>query len=208
MVGSVLAMRKQCARDIGMYDPEAKKAEDMELCFRLARNEKWLAVREVDVYVRHKARKTMGGLLRQLWGWGYHSGLPYRKTGFRGVYLHWVDSQRHWISHALEIGRFPILVCMFISDWHLFVLALLVAVGALAGGLFLLGAVSLAASAYFCWRSAWDVRSLELPLGSSLQIYATHTLASLVFCAAFLVGGLRRGVVILPGPMLRVRGPK
>ena len=47
-----LSIRKQCARDVGMYDPVAQKGEDVDLCFRVALNPKWVAWRENAAVVR------------------------------------------------------------------------------------------------------------------------------------------------------------
>src|SRR5665213_2580126 len=81
-----MSVRKECARDVGMYDPAAKKAEDADLCFRVALNHKWVAWRENAAVVRHKGRTSCWRLLKQMWGYGYYVGYPYSKTGIRGTY--------------------------------------------------------------------------------------------------------------------------
>ena len=66
----------------------------------------WVAVREKGKFVRHKARKSFTAFVRQIWGWGYHVGYPYAKTGIRGLYLYWINSHNHRISSDLEFGIF------------------------------------------------------------------------------------------------------
>ena len=56
-----LSIRRDCAQAIGGYDPDMRTAEDVEICFRVALSDRWVACREPGVVVRHKARRTLGG---------------------------------------------------------------------------------------------------------------------------------------------------
>src|SRR5260221_2064727 len=76
-----LSIRRQCAREIGMYDLNASKSEDVDLCFRVALDPNWVAWRANEAIVRHKGRRTLWGLIAQMWGWGLYLGYPYSKTG-------------------------------------------------------------------------------------------------------------------------------
>ena len=114
-----LSIRKRCAEDIGRYDPVMLTSEDVDLCFRAGRSSHWVSCREPGVSIRHRARKTLRGLVRQMWGWGIRLARPYAKTGIRGVYLYWIDGSQHRIKCDVEISRFPLLVCAFCTEFHL-----------------------------------------------------------------------------------------
>jgi len=134
-----LSIRRQCAREVGMYDVRATKSEDVDLCFRVARSPQWVAYREDAAAVRHKGRRTLWALILQMWGWGFYVGYPYAKTGIQGVYLYWLNTRKHKFRRS-EIERFPILVCLFATEFHLAnVLAVLMVAAALNGRLALAG---------------------------------------------------------------------
>jgi hypothetical protein len=134
-----LSIRKRCARDIGMYDPAAAKGEDVDLCFRVARNPDWVAWRENAAIVRHKGRRSLWALIEQIWGWGLNLGYPYAKTGVRGVFLYLLNAREHTIVGRFESRFFPILVCAFATDFYL--------VNALA-----LLFIECSLDSFFCWR--------------------------------------------------------
>src|ERR1700730_4533263 len=113
-----LSIRRQCARDIGMYDPAATKSEDVDFCFRVALSPTWVAWREDAAVVRHKGRRTLWGLITQMWGWGRYLGYPYAKTGVRGVYLYWLNRRNRKLVGRFETGSFPILICCFATDFY------------------------------------------------------------------------------------------
>ena len=95
-----LSIRKQCAEDIGKYDLNAHKSEDVDISFRVAQSRDWIALREHGCTLQHKARKSFLAFFKQMWGWGYHTGYPYSKTGIKGFYLYWVNSKKrkNWNS--------------------------------------------------------------------------------------------------------------
>lgn len=202
-----LSIRKDCAKDLGLYDPRATKSEDVEICFRIARSPKWVALRERGNFVRHKARKNFIELVRQMWGWGYHSGYPYSKTGIRGIFLYWISSSEHKIKFDIEIERFPLLVCMFITDFH--VAHLLVGLALLAGvmGHGPIAAIALALSLPFIWRYLHDDRHTDLGVWDKCRLAFVHYVANAVFTVATVLGALRHGVVLLPSSIFRPRGP-
>lgn len=101
-----------------MYDPQAIKSEDVDLCFRVALSPRWVACRDDEALVRHKGRRTLTGVIRQMWGWGFYLGYPYAKTRIHGLYVYWLNSRERVISHDLELERLPLLVCAFLTDFH------------------------------------------------------------------------------------------
>jgi len=113
-----LSIRRECARDLGMYDLRATKSEDVDLCFRMALSPRWVAWREDGADVQHKGRASLGALLRQMWGWGFHLGYPYAKIGMRGFHAYWLSARTRNLGGSLEVPSFPILTCVFGSEFH------------------------------------------------------------------------------------------
>jgi len=196
-----LAIRRQCADEIGRYDPEMRTSEDVEICFRLAASEGWVACREPGVVVRHRARRTLGAMIRQLWGWGINLGKAYRKTGITGIYLYWVSSSEHAIALDLEEPRFPVLVTGFVTVFHVaHVAGLLALVLALAGR----SAAAIVAGLSFVALLAFAMRNVGgrgLGAWRTLRLGCVAYIANVSFMTAAFVGGLRAGIVYIPASM-------
>lgn len=202
-----LSIRRDCAIEVGKYDPQMATSEDVEICFRVALSDRWVACREPGVVVRHKARRTLGGMVRQLWGWGINLGRAYRKTGLRGLYLYWVSASRNAVVWDLEQVNFPILVTGFLTNFHVaHALGGVAIVLGLAGqepaalGLGLVAVVLLGT-----WMR--NVAGHGLGVWGTLKLAAVAYLANVTFmCAAFL-GSLRAGMVYVPPAMLPPNAP-
>jgi hypothetical protein len=193
-----LSIRRQCAREVGMYDLNAVKSEDVELCFRIALSPQWVAWREVGVAVRHKGRRTLWELIRQMWGWGFYVGYPYAKTGIRGAYLYWLSGRTNKLAGRLETARLPILVCVFGTDFHLAQLAAVLALLLAFTGHWILAAVANGLMIRSARRYLSAVTGAGLrPLGT-LKLAIVHYITDVAFTIATIVGGLRNRVVIIP----------
>jgi len=202
-----LSIRKECARDIGMYDPEAVKSEDVEICFRVARSPNWVALRERGNFVRHKGRRTFAEFVKQMWGWGFHVGYPYAKTGIRGIYIYWLSSSDHKMKFDIEIEKFPFLACMFLTDFH--VAHVLLGLAALAGivGHHILMATMAVLALPFLWRYLHDDRHAGLDNRKTCQLAFLHYIANVVFMVATILGALKHGMVLLPSTIFRPTDP-
>lgn len=203
-----LSIRKECAHDLGMYDPKAVKSEDVEICFRIARSPKWVALRERGNFVRHKGRETFIEFVQQMWGWGGHVGYPYAKTGIRGIYLYWLSSSDHKIKFDIEIEKFPFLVCMFLTDFHVahILLGLSILAGMLGHGIFMAATGILALP--FVWRYLYDDRNAGLDMLKTWQLALLHYVANVIFTIATITGALRHRIVLLPATIFRPSDPK
>lgn len=203
-----LSIRRACAEAVGKYDLRASKSEDVDICIRVARAPDWVALREEGNVLRHKARKSFGAFVRQMWGWGFHVGYPYKKTGMRGFHLYWVDAREHRITFDLEFERFPLLVCLFLTDFHmLHLFAALALVGGWLGGALVaapLAAVALA----FGWRYLHDDRTAGLGFWPTVSLAAHHYVANVVFVTAATLGALPHGVGLLQCSIFRPTAPK
>jgi len=198
-----LAVRKRCAQDVGMYDPAFTTSEDVDLCFRVALSRDWVACREPGVLVRHKARRDLRGLLRQMWGWGRNVGPAYQRVRRKGLFFYWVGTGSRSIEHAIEWPRFPMLVCAMPTVFHAMHAAALVTVGfALASSV----PGVLVAGGLTAWLGRrWADDALRSKAG--LPLVVVHYLANAAFQLAAFTGGLRHGMVLVPTSILPPRGP-
>lgn len=202
-----LALRAACARDLGGYDLAATRSEDVELCMRLARNADWVALREHGAVVRHKARRTFRGFVRQLWGWGTHLGYGYARTGLKGFHVYRVRTDNHQIGFAFEAPRFPFLACIFVTDFHLFHLWLLLLAGAAAAGLRSVAGAAAAVALWYLWRSLADERRAGLAPGKTAALAFHHWVANVTFITSGVLSGLRHGLLLLPASIFRPSTP-
>ena len=202
-----LSIKKSCARDLGMYDHRAKKSEDVDICFRIAVNKNWVAFREKGNTVRHKARKNLLGFVKQIWGWGYHVGYPYSKTGIRGLYFYWIDAKSHKIKYHFEFNKFPYLVCFFLTDFHMFhIFVFLTVILGLLGNFVLMGA-SLASALFFFWRYLYDDRNIAMKMGKKAKLSVVHYISNVVFNTASFMGALKHRVLLVPSCIFRPGNP-
>jgi hypothetical protein len=180
-----------------------RTAEDVEICFRVALSDRWVACREPGVVVRHKARRTLRGMVKQLWGWGINLGKAYRKTGKRGIYLYWVGSTKHMIAGDLEIDRFPILVTGYFTAFHLGHLAALGALLAGVVGAWLAAAVLAVAATALLLYAMHNVSGRGLGIWKTFQLACLAYLANVVFMAAAFLGAIRAGIVYVPAAIFQ-----
>lgn len=198
-----LSIRKACAKSVGMYDPKTHKSEDVDICFRVARNAQWVALREKGNRLRHKARKTFSGFVKQMWGWGYHVGYPYAKTGMKGIYLYWIDAKSHRISYAIEIDKFPLLVCMFLTDFHVAHLLLSATAFLVFMGQGVAATIFACPTVYFLWRYLYDDLGAGLSLWQTCRLAAVHYVANLVFNLATICGAIKYRLILIPSAIFR-----
>jgi hypothetical protein len=202
-----LALRAACARDLGGYDPGATRSEDVELCLRLARDTRWVALREHGAVLRHKARGTFRGFVKQLWGWGTHLGYAYRRTGLTGLHVYRVRTSDHQIGFAWEAPRVPFLACVFVTDVHLFHAWLLAAVVAGALGALAVAAPAAAVALAYLWSSLGDERRAGLPPLETAKLAALHWVANVTFVTSGVLSGLRHGILLVPASIFRPSTP-
>ena len=193
-----LSIRRECAIELGKYDPVTRTSEDVDICFRTAQSKSWVACREPGVIVRHKARKTFPAMVKQLWGWGINLGRPYSKTGIKGIYLYWVSSKVRTITRSVEIKHFPFLVTGFFTDFHLaHVLAVLAVVLGLAWT-WIAGAALGVLAAFLLGRALQDALFCRMGLVRTVQMTLLHYVANLVFITAAFCSGLRFRMILIP----------
>jgi len=200
-----LAIRKACAVDLGGYDEEMQTSEDVELCMRLAVGRRWVACREPGVIIRHKARRTVAALRRQIWGWGIRLGLAYRKTGRRGFYVYRIDPRTQSIRQGMELPFVPGLACVFVADFHILHVLVLAAVALCVAGAWLPAAACALPAVALLRRYVEPVRDRMPGRWQTVKLALVHYIADWTFLLACFVGGLRAGMLLVSAPILPPR---
>jgi hypothetical protein len=203
-----LSIRKECAREVGMYDINASKSEDVDLCFRVALSPKWIAWREDEAVVRHKGRRTLWDLITQMWGWGLYVGYPYAKTGVRGVFLYWLDGRNHKLIGRFETGHFPILVCGFATDFYFVNLLMILLILAACFGHWWLALTAVAGLFWAAPRYFSDIRAVQMKPWAKFKLAGVHYVTNVAFTVAAFAGALRHRVILIPSSVFRPDMPR
>jgi len=198
-----LSIRRQCARDIGMYDLNATKSEDVDLCFRVATSPTWIAWREDDAVVRHKGRRTLWGLITQMWGWGLYVGYPYAKTGIHGIFLYWLNGRDHTLVGRFESGRFPVLVCAFATDFYFVNALMILLIAALCLGSWWLAVAAIVGLLWATPRYLADIGKMQMERWAKVKLAIVHYATNVAFTVAAFVGALRHRVILIPSSVFR-----
>lgn len=196
-----LSIRRECATSVGGYDPDMRTSEDVEICFRVALSDHWVACREPGVVVRHKARRTLAGMVKQLWGWGINLGKAYRKTGRRGIYLYWVSPTEYAIAGDLEVEHFPFLVTGFFTVFHVAHLAALGAIVLALAGASAFALLAAAVAAGLLIYAMHNVTGRGLGAWRTFHLGCLAYLANVTFMTAAFLGAIRAGIIYVPAAM-------
>lgn len=137
-----LAVRRTAYLQAGGYDRAMTAGEDADLCRRVA-GAGWDLYYQPEAVVQHEPRRSLGGVLRQWWSYGYSGSLHFHKARVRRLEIYGTLAARprlHRHRRLLALDRFPIAGLVFVTYFPL-LLGLFVA-GVVSG---LLGAPWLAA---------------------------------------------------------------
>jgi GT2 family glycosyltransferase len=187
-----VAFRREAIQQTGGFDLKCQTGEDVDISIRVSRAG-WELWYEPDAVVNHQDPHTFRQLLRQWFGYGFGHAYVYKKHVERPrLQLYWPGGKageaRPYGAHCVLDLPFPFYSVVFLSGYHLFHLALLVAAIALLAHFssvaLVSGLVALAAGLnYATIRFNWG-----RPLNSIAMLglrYAGDT--------AFVVGGLLGG---------------
>lgn len=201
-----LAIRRVCASELGGYDQSLRASEDVDLCFRLAATQGWVAFRESAAVVRHHPRSRFMDLVRQMCWWGWELGRVYKKTGHRGLYVYYLA--RPGKVSAFECGlsnKHMPLLAVFLTDFHMLHIALAIAAVAALNAQHLLFLIFLIVGLWFLWRYLQECIALPLSLLQRAKIALIHYCANSALILAAFIGGLRHGLLFIPASIFRPR---
>lgn len=194
------AFRREALQRAGEFDLNCRTGEDVGMSIRVARAgfELWY---EPSAKVQHHDRKSLGGMLRQWFGYGAGHPYLYRKhVPGRRLQIYRLDVSNRaadpvGVRRLVDV-RFPVPALIVVSVFHWFHLALVAGLAAAALGWWK-GAA--AAGVVAALAAGWYV-SLRFdgrrPL-RSLALAGLRYAADFAFVLGGLLGGLRQGVLFL-----------
>ena len=124
------------------------------------------------------------------------------------MYFYWIDAKSHKIKYHFEFDKFPYLVCLFFTDFHMFHLFLfLTVILGLIGNYVLMGS-ALTAAIFFFWRYLYDDRTIGLAKGKMVKLSVVHYISNIVFNTAAFIGALKHRVLLVPSCIFRPGNPE
>jgi hypothetical protein len=107
----------------------------------------------------------------------------------------------------VETEKFPWLVCLFLTHFHIFHLLFCSAILAAMMGHFVLSSVLGLLSLPCLWHNLHDDRKAGLGLRGTCKLAITHYIANVVFMGATILGGARKGLLLIPSSIFRPPPP-
>jgi cellulose synthase/poly-beta-1,6-N-acetylglucosamine synthase-like glycosyltransferase len=179
-----LAVRRTALDQAGGYDSEQIAGEDADLCRRISRSG-WELVYQPDAVVQHEPRRTLGGLLRQWWSYGYSGADQFQKARTSRLEIYWTLAARPRIHRhypLLKWSRCPFEGILFLTYFPLLLALMAAAVTAAAAGAIIL-AVVLACSCIlgFCWIIVRRTpeKNLRVRLGYAVLVLMVNSACTL-----------------------------
>jgi cellulose synthase/poly-beta-1,6-N-acetylglucosamine synthase-like glycosyltransferase len=200
------AFRRDALQQTGGFDPNCQTGEDVDISIRVSRAG-WELWYEPEAVVNHQDRHTFRELLRQWFGYGFGHAYVYKKhVGRPRLQVYWPggatgDARPYGARCVLDLP-FPFYGVVFLSGYHLFHLALLVAAIAVIGHFTVLAILSaviaiVAGLNYATIRFDW-----RRPL-NSLAMLVLRYAGDTAFVIGALLGGLRERAFFLQATRTR-----
>src|SRR5580704_5802227 len=138
---------------------------------------------------------------------GYYVGYPYAKTGIRGVYLYWLNGRKRRLKRS-ETASFPILVCLFATDFHLANLWAILAVLALLMKMPIMALVATAGLAVALHGYLHEVRRAGFRPWDTVKLAVVHYMTDAAFTTATFLGALRHRIILVPCSIFTPEEPR
>lgn len=201
---NTLSIRRSILDEIGMYDEECQRSEDVEICARIARS-RWMMFHASDMIFQHRPRGSLKELMKQWWGYGKYIPYVFKKhnAGQWEIFYMRGDASSEPLSPGLRyrkllyLERMPLTLCIFITPFltlHFFLLASMIA---LCSGTVPIS-IALGIVAALCLLSYLkpDFAS-GTPFTTAIQLVVIRYLVNLSFFSAQLLSGLRIGTLYI-----------
>lgn len=194
------AFRRTAVESVGRFDTACMTGEDLDICVRVAQQgyELW---HQPSARVVHHDRKTVAGVLKQFFGYGFSHGYLFRKylaSPRLQLYRYRPPGKRRTVIavHCFLNLPSPIYGMVYVGSFQIFHLASLAAlICALAGihwAAWSALAVAVCAAFEYC-RHSFELRH---PL-QSLQICGLWYLIHGAYSLGGFLGGLKHGVLFV-----------
>lgn len=199
---NTLSIRRSILDEIGNYDEDCHRSEDVEICARISRSD-WMMFLSRDMIFYHRPRTSIKALMKQWWGYGEYIPYVFQKhnAGQWEIFYQRGDASSEPFAPGLRyrkllyLERMPLTVCVFITPFLIFHLLLLATAISFSLGWNLSGIIfSIFSSVAFLVYLQPDFQN-KTSLISGLQLMYIRYLVNLSFFTAQLINGLRIGTL-------------
>lgn len=201
---NTLSIRRSILDEIGTYDEDCHRSEDVEICARIARSD-WMMFLSTDMIFHHRPRTSIKALMKQWWGYGEYIPYVFQKhnAGQWEIFYQRDDSSAQPFAPGLRyrklvyLERMPSTICVFITPFLIFHLCLLATISSfmlnwdLSG--ILLGIMTLLS---FLSYIQPDFQN-RISFFGGIQLMYIRYLVNLSFFIAQLTHGLRIGTLYI-----------
>lgn len=200
---NTLSIRRSILDEIGTYDEDCHRSEDVEICARISRSD-WMMFLSTEMIFHHRPRTSIKALMKQWWGYGEYIPYVFQKhnAGQWEIFYQRGDASSQPFAPGLRyrkllyLERMPSTICVFITPFLIFHLLLLSTILAFTMGWDLPGiALGIMASLAFLSYAQPDFQNITFFGG--LQLMYIRYLVNLSFFAAQVVNGLRMGTIYI-----------
>jgi hypothetical protein len=211
---NTLSIRRSILSDIGKYDEDCHRSEDVEICARIARS-KWMMFLSKDMIFHHRPRTTIKALMKQWWGYGEYIPYVFKKhnAGQWEIFYRRGDASKLPFAPGLRyrkllyLEKMPTTVCVFITPFllsHLFLLSSVVAfsLSCISAGIIF----GIMAALWFFIYAQPDFQD-NTSVISGMQLLYIRYLVNLSFFLSQLINGLRIGALYI-APVISERSAK
>jgi cellulose synthase/poly-beta-1,6-N-acetylglucosamine synthase-like glycosyltransferase len=200
---NTLCLRRKMLDEVGLYDEDCQRSEDVDLCARIARS-RWLMFLCRSMVVQHRARPSLQALLAQWWGYGKYVPYVFKKynAGQWEVFLCRASKGEDGRSPAGQYNNLvylegmPGTVCIFISPFlvfHCFLLAYIANIICGASWIFTLplGCACLFSLLWYLQPDLFEAA----PANEVVSLAFVRYLVNVAFVASHLINGWRCGTL-------------
>ncbi len=201
---NTLSIRRSILDEVGMYDEECQRSEDVEICARIARS-RWMMFLSTDMVFQHRPRGSVKELMEQWWGYGKYIPYVFKKhnAGQWEIFYMRGDASTQPLAPGLRyrkllyLEKMPLTICIFITPFltlHVFLLVL--AISVLCGGQaisIILGIITLLSFLLY----AQPDFAPGTPFITAMQLVVIRYLVNIAFFSSQLINGLRIGTLYI-----------
>jgi hypothetical protein len=143
-----------------------------------------------------------------MWGWGWHLAYPYSKTGIRGLFIYWLSGRDHSLVGRFETPNFPMLVCLFVTDFYIVNALILLLLWAVCFRHDLIALTAICGLFWAAPRYLHDVRRTDLSSWDTFKVAVVQYLANLAFTVSASIGALPHRMILLSPSVFKLEGPE
>ncbi|MBX9670858.1 MAG: hypothetical protein K2X93_24870 [Candidatus Obscuribacterales bacterium] len=201
---NTLSIRRSILDEVGMYDEECQRSEDVEICARIARS-RWMMFHSMDMIFQHRPRGSLKELMNQWWGYGKYVPYVFKKhnAGQWEIFYMRGDSSTQPLAPGLRyrkllyLERMPLTMCIFITPFLTFHCALLALAFSIVSGEATISTIFGIVTLLSFFSYVKPDFAPGTPIVAALQLVVVRYLVNIAFFSAQLISGIRIGTLYI-----------